>query len=436
MTPMEISCDDVNARLLDLVYREGTTDERTVLEAHVGGCARCKADLAALGRTRALARQQLDDDEPPPSVHARIMKAAAEAVAAPAAAAVPAAARAVQPKPRADEARERQGLWAWLRARWTLPTFATAGAVAIFIIASRVFMNPQATYERGREQAASPPALAQPTAAVAPPPAEAPAPGGERELGRDDSRPRGWKDPFGGAKGMLEQPAAEPAPAEAPPAHPTAAAAHRKVATMRAYAAPPKPAPAPLMKDEKRMGPPPPAAAARALQATGGFDAQANAVGGTGVPAASEAPRGKAARRSKKAEAADDTLEAPAPSTPMMDADEGESQKPEKSAADKYKAPIAAPTVEALIRRADQLYAEHRWEEAAAAYEDLLRRFPGAEGVARWRTRVASARRAATPVEASKAAAAEPAASPPPPAAAAPRASRRAADSAEAATKQ
>jgi hypothetical protein len=42
------------------------------------------------------------------------------------------------------------------------------------------------------------------------------------------------------------------------------------------------------------------------------------------------------------------------------------------------------------VRRADRAYDDQRWTDAAAAYRELLRRFPGHRLVAAWRARLAS----------------------------------------------
>ena len=51
----------------------------------------------------------------------------------------------------------------------------------------------------------------------------------------------------------------------------------------------------------------------------------------------------------------------------------------------------AAPSFATLARHADELYAAHRWSEAAAAYRDLVRRWPDVAPAKRWRTRLAEA---------------------------------------------
>jgi hypothetical protein len=70
----------------------------------------------------------------------------------------------------------------------------------------------------------------------------------------------------------------------------------------------------------------------------------------------------------------------------------------------------AAPSLEALVRKAEQLFAAGRWTEAAAAYRDLLRRFPDADPAAQWRARVVQAQREDSAARAKAATKAAPAA--------------------------
>jgi hypothetical protein len=140
---------------------------------------------------------------------------------------------------------------------------------------------------------------------------------------------------------------------------------------------------------------------------------------GRGVGAAAPPP---AARPAKRPVMDVDPLEgfgssgaaaapAAAPAEAEKELDEERSDKKAKRA-DKAEKP-AASSPEAMVRRADQLYAEQRWSEALAAYQELLRRYPSADGAPRWRARVAEAREAmaAAPATASRKAKAAPASS-------------------------
>jgi hypothetical protein len=149
---MTFTHEDANARLLDLVYGEAAPAERTALEAHVAGCARCQSDLHALGDTRARVRVAMDDEAPPARAHARILAAAAEAAnGAGAGAATAPPAKGNEPASRAARLEERPSLWDRLRSKWTFPTLATVGAVAVIVIGAKFLLNPQANLERGKQ---------------------------------------------------------------------------------------------------------------------------------------------------------------------------------------------------------------------------------------------------------------------------------------------
>jgi hypothetical protein len=442
---MTLSCDDVNARLLDLIYGEGSASERSTLEGHVEGCARCRTDLEALGRARATVRARLDGDAPPPRARARILEAARQALATAPAAAAPAA------PARAAPARvEQRPFWERLRARWTLPTLATVGAVALMVLASRVLLNPHDTYERGRQalapEATLPARPAGPGGAgvvVPTPQGEAPA---ERALAPEGAPPRNL-DELGGVlrAETFEERRADSARAFAQP--PSSAAASAKSASHeRASAAGERVRGTTAGKGGTAAAPPPAAAPAaprvardddldvefRAPAVSPAGRAQDRARGGgaaleKGAPAAAEpapAPRARlkdqAARsdyamgvgsavanaRPRRETEAKPEAEAAAETSPAAASDEEEAmagQAPlhrsakKSEALSEEKAKRGPPeSAESMSRRADRLYAEHRWREAAALYEELLRRYPGADGVARWRVRVTTAQRAAT----------------------------------------
>src|SRR6185295_9721725 len=152
---------------------------------HVATCERCQAELESLGDTRARLRVALDDEPVPAGAHARILAAAAAeasngAQAGAAATAPPA--RGNDPASRAARA-EEPSFWERLRRKWTLPTFATVGAVAValLVLGPKMFKNPQQAMLRGQQdlfpkdeeklQGAAPmppPATAEPAAPPAP----------------------------------------------------------------------------------------------------------------------------------------------------------------------------------------------------------------------------------------------------------------------------
>ncbi len=144
---MAIRCEDVTARLLELLYGELPEGERAPLQAHVDSCARCKAELSGFQQTRAVARQVLDEPVPARARAAILQAAAAQAAAA-------------KPAKRATEA--QPSFWDRLRARWALPTLATVGAIAVFLLASKLLLEPDKAYQRGKEALQPMPATAPP----------------------------------------------------------------------------------------------------------------------------------------------------------------------------------------------------------------------------------------------------------------------------------
>ena len=65
---------------------------------------------------------------------------------------------------------------------------------------------------------------------------------------------------------------------------------------------------------------------------------------------------------------------------------------PEASAAKDEKKAVAKNNAnDAIMQRADRLFAEGRWAEAAALYRELLRRDPRGDDAERWRRRLVAA---------------------------------------------
>jgi hypothetical protein len=218
MAQKEINCQGVSTRMMELLYGELSGNERATIEAHLAACSSCRAELAAFQSTRASARRALDVDEPPSRAHQAILRAAAAAVVA------------KQPNPIETRAAAPQSsFWERWRARWTLPTFATVGAVAVVLLASKVFLEPEKTVELGRhvlrttpaEAPAAPPTAAEPQAPVG---AEAQ----EERLHSAPAQKKSEKERRGAGPERLQPSAAENAP---PPS--TAAPAtgqHRRAA--------------------------------------------------------------------------------------------------------------------------------------------------------------------------------------------------------------
>jgi Putative zinc-finger len=439
MAQMAINCQDVSARMMELLYGELGGDDRATIEAHLAACASCRAELAAFQTTRAAARRVLDADEPPASAHKAILRAAAAVVAA----------KQPQPiEPRPVPA--GPSLWERFRARWTFPTFATIGAVAVVVLASKVFLEPDKTVELGRQALRSTPAEV-PSAAPAMPPVGAGAPQEVQEAAKVAAEPA-KRDELNEEQ-RLQHPAADKAPARSI----SAPAAQRRRAgggtagllmkgsgvatTARAKArlsdelddlsagedradAPPA---TPAAKPAKReFAPPPPRAesASRSSPSTTGSlrlkdreseddliegNAAPRGSGGPAASGASAAPPAAHAGKAKKAEpppgadldgapaasastaaSAPVPAPAPAPAVPGAEAEEGRRSDKRDTKSE------AKSSAESPVARADRLFAEGHWAAAARAYRDLLRHDPNNADAARWRQRLAASQDAAS----------------------------------------
>lgn len=446
---MTLSHEDANARLLDLVYGEAAPDERAALEAHVAACPRCTAELASLGGTRARVRAALDDDAPvPPRVRANLLAAAREAVAtAPAKADSPLAAAAAPARKVVPVA--GPSFWQRLRGKWTLPTFATVGAVAVVVIASKVFLEPQRTMERGVEivKGASPAVPAEPVAPKAnfakkaekkeaEPLAEASAgaradeatPEGSvrdeldekrrvhstasRAKKRESSSPlEGLSGAVGGGGsalgpgslgGLGVTGSGRGAGAVSPPAR--AAAKERRSDRMDELlegapadrAASANQAPRAALAEAPAEAEASSAAREGYAQPPSGWKGDGRAALGKSAASKDEpaAPKAAAAQADRApAPAAAPVAAAPAPAPELAKKKAAAPAKPSAAraserASEEDRASDDAAAQATLARRADELFAAHRWPEAIAAYRELLRRWPDAPLKPRWRARL------------------------------------------------
>jgi hypothetical protein len=462
---MATRCEDVTARMLELLYGELPAGDRATLQAHVDGCPRCKAELAAFTETRALARQVLD--EPPP---ARVRAAILQAAAAHAAAAKPEVALAAAPaqaKPRAKES--QPSFWERLRARWALPTLATVGAIAVFLIASKFLLEPNKAYNRGREAMAPAEthqeAAPAPSPALAPAPAEAPpdeaarrraVPPVSQSASRSDAKAAAEKDvddrklrpaTIDDSLGALK---AEKKPAHAAAkghlAAPSGGAAVGNLGSLATgkgsgvgasgaldglmdgargrppgqFAPPPPPRPSAdrhkgkaNVADEPDFAPPPTAAAAPApARKPAKRDISEETLEGFGGPAAASRRGGDEAEMAAEGEA-------PA-EQPVRAKSKRGNEADDKAVAKKSEAPAAAPEATAasaprsasapadpLVQRADRLFGQGQWAEAAAAYRQLINRDPRNADAPRWRQRLVAAERENDAAVAARAAAAK-----------------------------
>ena len=435
---MAINCQEVSGRLMELLYGELAGDDRAALEAHLAGCASCAAELATFQSTRAAARRALDVDEPPASAHQAILRAAAAAVAA------------KQPKPiEARTAVPQPSFWERWRARWTLPTFATLGAVAVVVLASKVFLEPDKTVELGRRALQSTPAEAPaaPPVVAEPPETERRATAKEAEQAKPLPPGPAEKKRKDEASAELQPYVANNAPARAIPAPSTAQRRRAAPAdfgglgglTKGGGAASSGRAKAPAsdgfsFEDDKAIAPPagakpakrefappPPPLAEPARPSTSAAnqmrerdtesealeETEATPRGGVGHVAAGAAPPPAHAKAKKVELPLDmDSLDRgpAAASAPAPAAAPGRPQAPAaahaESVADKADAKsetrAESKPAESLVARADRLFAQGQWAAAARAYRDLLRRDPSNGDAARWRQRLAASEEAAS----------------------------------------
>jgi hypothetical protein len=444
---MATNCEDVSARMVELLYGELPADARSGVDAHVAGCARCRSELQGLEKTRAVTRQALDES-PPPRARAEILRRAAEHLTAqqPSAAAAAAAPIAPAGKPKKAVAPEQSGFWAWLRSRWTVPSLATVGAVALLVIGSRVLLEPanvdykgSPEFQREARQAAAP--------AAVPPPAETaplptPAKGESRGADKDTAAQPAEAVAAGDSRSEREIAANSHGGAKiASPSRRSRAKAEEKVAA----AAPPRPTTStagPSVKkqverdrgDDGRFAPPPPpkpvtgfkmdsdgahldelvggskpstVAKPGGLGASSSVGGYSAGVGGGGkgerAVAKEHAPREAPASRMAEPAAAPGApppaaAMPPPPSTaPVRQESE---RKAKRRAADDETAAGAdqgkpasksKASADTAVERANRLFTDGRWAEAAAAYRELLRRDPNNAEAPRWRQRMAVA---------------------------------------------
>lgn len=169
-----LECKEIDGLMMDWLYQELAPSEADRVTAHVGGCARCTAEVDALRRTRAVFRD-LAHDEPPASVSAILLHEAARRA------------------PAAGSARAEGSFFSRLLG-WFQPVFAhpAAAAVATLVlvagVAGTLYVrrgSELAESERPARSASTPPSAASieldpevvPPSGAAEPAAADPAPG-------------------------------------------------------------------------------------------------------------------------------------------------------------------------------------------------------------------------------------------------------------------
>jgi hypothetical protein len=396
---MGFQCDDVKARMMDLLYGELAGDDRKSVEGHVAGCVRCQAELAGFQRTRASVRGALEQS-PPARARDSILRAATAQAAALAASHAAAEKPVRQPAPP-----PRTSIWEWLRRRWALPTLATIGAVAVFLLASQMFLRPEkmmpgtrtddSVIGEGAPEKAAPAAAAEKARLAAAPVPDPSTPSRSRVAAAPEGLaepepPKGSGSPVAGVKpselggrphraAVKKDSVARDKSEDHRAPSPAVGVGSSRPEPMARFAAPPPPPRAPAAGAIANLAPPQPAAeqqqaakkAKRALDSEGSESA-ATSAGAVSSSLAKAAPA--------------DELPAVA-SSPMSDESSGERRSRRRSG----KASSAEEEAESPVQRADRLFARARWAEAAVAYRRLLQQAPDSADAPRWRQRLAAA---------------------------------------------
>ncbi len=454
---MTFTHDDIQARLIEFLYGELDGEARAAFDVHVAGCQRCRSEVAAFEQTRAAARAVVRAPlaEPvPAAVLSRVMEAAMRAAGERASATVNRdAVRAQVARAGGDTPR-----WlAWLRAHWTFPVLTTAAAMgALLLFRETIFREARrplgdATMEKLAPKPAPPPSVAEVPKTVAPDLDKERRADDKRRAPEVTARNRGSSpgrvsadgveglserkakgaigairkkeenaaakasaspDSIGFGGGKREQPALarddlddlltgaikESGQRQRPndqretrlPAKSAPIEREVPIDVSEGLAPPP-----PSVARKPTTGPPPSGAprapAAPAAEEAAEEDSPKSRP--SVVSGASEAEREASPRasRAKKMRKGFESAEADAPvSVSEPGARSSGASAPTSSASQPAGDPVAV-----LVDRAEKLMVARRWAQAAAAYRDLLQRFPQHAAVPTWRRRLAAAQVAA-----------------------------------------
>jgi hypothetical protein len=431
---MTFTHDDIQNRLIEFLYGELDGAARTAFEAHLAACERCRADVAAFQQTRDVARAAVRaglEDPVPAGARARILEAAA-AARVPAAASSGAAATAARAatgttgtKPPSKG--EATGPFAWLRARWALPMFVTVAAMgALLLVRETIYREARKPLgarepleERPVPETTAPapttpgPGSPAPSAPIQPPgqrsageAAKPAAAAGARQQFREQPKGERRLPPESGPAGGATRPApADARVARAKAAKAKAPAAKDSIDDLLSGVESRKPAKRDLNDDvlggmadkSSTRGfaqPPPPRAAAAPAPAMPPTPRESSAASAVMDTEDESPPRTHALQKKRatsgRAEEAGEEGAPTAAAAPVSAPADGEE--------DQARDVAAAP----LVARAERLMASRQWAEAAAAYRQLIARFPKHEQVPNWRRRLAVVEAAAARAAPSK----------------------------------
>jgi hypothetical protein len=438
-----MNCAQVKEQLIDFLYGELPAEARSAFTEHVQGCPACKAEVASYQSTLDSARAALGGPllaEAPARVHLAVMAAANAA-----------AKQAMPTKARTSAARDELGFFARLwRTPWFLPTCGAASiATVVFLV--RVLKNPEVLPGQ-RPHSIDERSLSAPVPVPPPEPTMAAKPATAVEANADNSfdeakamdtvgrahkhlagkRQKASEEMQGlGGLRLNKGGAGAGAPrqfTEPPPLRPTTRASkdidnlmggfkERESVHAQPLAAPVGDKPDRVRgeddrfdgKAEKAAGP-----AKKLLQNEPAADMarpttrsparSAGVPSGSVAPAPAYAPPPAAApsapgMRDYPAESA---ASASAPSPPsavkrkawlrsneeaigsvVVTDDELDRETDKAKSGDKPGSSLGES-----LRKAERLYASQNWNAAAAAYRDLLNRFPSHKDAAKWRDRM------------------------------------------------
>ncbi|MEP6654015.1 MAG: zf-HC2 domain-containing protein [Myxococcales bacterium] len=374
---MTFTHHDIQDRLIGYLYGELGADDRAAFEGHLASCAACGAEVSALRATRSASRQAVRaslDEAVPAGVHGRVMEAAMRA------------ARSRVATAEVLEAPAKQHRFAWLRARWALPLFATVAAMGALLLTRETI------FREARHPLGESPAPAPPVPHPSPPPENAPeTPTVSQPTDDRSAAVVAPSAPLGAADQQQERSRSQGGEGKAasrPKAGARVAASARKAETATEKKAVP-------MRDQLRsvtesarpqVRAPAPRTAevdqARAEQRKRG-DISDNLRDSSDVPAPSAAVAPTAAAGAPPAEGA----AAPTPVHARAAA-----QPPQL--AKEFSAGAESDPTMVLAGRADDAMRSGNWPEAISVYGDLLRRFPRHPSAALWRRQLATAQAA------------------------------------------
>jgi len=327
---LTLSNDEFQARMIDYLYGELEGDELRAFEDQLSESDAGRRELAALQSTLRIARDGLAQAvyEPPP---ARVRSAVLAAAAAQPPASEPL--RTTQPT-RVDE---QVGFWHWLRAPWLLPTLGVAAAVGL-VVFGRGVESPSVHIDGHPAQPAQ--AAPEQGPVAAPPPAAA------------------------NESSQLEEKAAEP--------------------PVKVQRAPDKTARSPGMRAQADgFAVPPPA-----------WNAQRESPAHA-QPAPRSVPAPARERYTEPEQAAPPVQDKAPRATPAAPAARASSEiddafrRPANRGQPSRAEATVSRTLGDLIRRAGENVAARRWQQAAADYRELLRRYPSDARTEAWKKQLA-----------------------------------------------